>query len=136
MTPCETYNPASTEKTFKRETNKDMTGEVRSLTFKKRVFDVSPVALYPVAQVVLEMGSGSSYSTRLQVFRSALWPKLSQCLKPLKECARSKSDPRRVDPKFQCSPLSQAKKNIVTLTKLQRVYYQLSLVAMSRQTGV
>ena len=33
------------------------------------------------------------------------------------------------DPKLQCGPLSQAKKYKVTLTKLQRVYYQLCLAA-------
>lgn len=37
---------------------------------------------------------------------------------------------RRIDPKFQCSPLSQAKKYKTTQTKLQRVYYQLSLDAL------
>lgn len=31
---------------------------------------------------------------------------------PQKGCARSKQDPEGVDPKFQCSPLSQAKKNL------------------------
>lgn len=39
---------------------------------------------------------------------------------------RVKPDPDRVDPRFQCSPLSQAKKKETTQTKLQRVYYQLS----------
>lgn len=104
----------------------------------KRFFDVSSVALYPVAQVFWSWARVAATQSlmRLEVFRSARWPKLSQCLTLLKGCARSKPDLRRVDPKFQCSPLSQAKKNIVTLTKLQRVYYQLSLAALSRETGL
>lgn len=121
--------------TFKRK----MTWEACRLYLPwKRFFDVSSVALYPVAQVFWSWArvAATQSLTRLEVFRSARWPKLSQCLKPLKGCARSKPDLRRVDPKFQCSPLSQAKKNIVTLTKLQRVYYQLSLAALSRETGV
>lgn len=52
------------------------------------------------------------------------------CVKPPKGCARSEARHPVLttgrSPKFQCSPLAQAKKqNIATLTKLQRVYYQL-----------
>ena len=67
---------------------------------------------------------------RLDVSGSALWA--------LEGCTRFQARPprrlaRSLAPKFQCSPLSQGEGNKVTRIKLQRVYYQLSLAALSRK---
>lgn len=59
--------------------------------------------------------------TLFEVFRSAIWPKNFCGAWSGWNGAPGQARPDRLDPKFQCSPLSQAKKNKTTQTKLQRV---------------
>lgn len=90
-------------------------------------------ALYLVAQVILEEDSSrrASESSDLRSGRKKTFAELEVA----KKDAPGQARPNRVDPKFQCSPLSQAKKNKMTQTKLQRVYYQLSLAALVQKSG-
>lgn len=93
-------------------------------------------ALYLVAQVLLEEDSSESATDALRSLPTCdLAEKTFAELEVAESDAPGQARPNRVDPKSQCSPLSQAKKNKTTHTKLQRVYYQLSLPALVQRSG-
>lgn len=62
----------------------------------KRFVDVSSVALYPVTQVFWSWAreAATQSLTRLEVLRSARWPKLSQCLKAAERMRQVQTRPR------------------------------------------
>lgn len=105
-------------------------------TFSRRV---SSVALYPVAQELDPGSSGwdvrsKSDSTRgLQICALAGKKKLFAVFETTKEV---QARPRTGRSQVSVQSTLTSKEKIVTLTKLQRVYYQLCLDAISRETGV
>lgn len=63
---------------------------------RKRFVGVSSVALYPVTQVFWSWArvAATQSLTRLEVLRSARWPKLSQCLKAAERMRQVQTRPR------------------------------------------